>query len=87
VTPNLPEHADKTERVPGADQRFTITRTLVGYAYANHGNLHNPTPRYCWVLKVDGRLVDQAERKSDLVSAARVLGADYLAEIGPGDPS
>jgi hypothetical protein len=81
TTPNRPEHANKTIPVPGADPRFTITRYLAGYAYPANGNLHNPTPRYRWLLNVDGRIVDQATTKRDVVRAARENGAAYLAEI------
>lgn len=81
TTPNKPEHADKTEAVAGADPRFTLTRRLSGYAYPVNGNVHNPTPNYTWLLKVDGILVDQSKTKRSLVEAARTSGAAYLAEI------
>jgi hypothetical protein len=81
TAPLRPEYADVTDFVSGADPRFMVRRMLVGYAYPQHGNLHNPTPRYRWALLVDGQPVDYDERKSVLVEAARVDGGAYLAEI------
>jgi hypothetical protein len=78
-TPNLPEHADKIEAIPGADPRFTLRRHLTGYAYPQNGNVHNPTPRYTWVLLLDGRIIDQDPRRGPLVHEARINGASYLA--------
>jgi hypothetical protein len=82
VAPIRPEHADKTESVVGADPRFTITRHLVDYAYPANGNVHNPTPRYRWLLNLDGRMVDSDDRENVLVQAARQSG---VAAYG-GDP-
>lgn len=82
MRPNFPEHADKTEPVPGAP-RFEVRRVLVDYAFPVHGNLHNPTPRYRWHLLLDGHLVDQDSRRQTLVDAARQSGA---AESYRADP-
>lgn len=60
-----------TRPIPGADPRFTITRWLEGFAYPANGNVHNPTPRYLWLLKLDGEQVDQATSKRALVESAR----------------
>lgn len=81
ISPNRPDHADKTESISGADPRFTVTRRLSGYAYPRNGNVHNPTPRYVWLLKVDGITVDQGPKRVPLIDAARNNGAAYLAEI------
>lgn len=83
MNPARPEHADKTELITGADPRFTITRHLVGYAYPQNGNVHDPTPEYRWLLKLDGRLVDSDARKSALVQSARNTGiAGYETDSG-----
>lgn len=76
MQPTQPAHADRTEPVAGADVRFTITRHLEGYAYPQNGNAHNPTPRYRWLLNLDGRLVDSGPRKSVLVRSAREVGVN-----------
>lgn len=82
TTPRKPEHADYTEAIKGADPRFTITRHLTGYAYARNGNTHNPTPQYVYLLKVDGRVVEQNNRKRFLVHAARSEYAhEYFEEV------
>ena len=82
MQPTQPAHADKTELVTGADARFTVTRTLVGYAYPQNGNVHNPTPEYRWLLKLDGRLVDSDDRKSVLVQSAREVGVAGYDDSG-----
>jgi hypothetical protein len=74
VTPLRPEHADYRRPINGAP-RFVISRVLTGYAYPVHGNLHNPTPRYHWHLLLDDRVVDMADKRAPLVSAAREPGA------------
>lgn len=79
--PNRPEHADKTEAIPGADPRLTIRRQLSGYAYPRNGNVHNPTPIYTWHLLADGQRVDSDAKRGPLVAAARTNGGAYLAEI------
>lgn len=71
IPPNRPEHADIVRSIPRADDRFTIKRVLDGYAYAANGNVHNPTPRYRWLLLLDGKLVDQHTRRGPLVEYAR----------------
>jgi hypothetical protein len=71
IVPNRPEHANKITPISGTSPRFTIERQLTGYAYAANGNVHNPSPRYRWLLRLDGCLVDTAERRDVLVSAAR----------------
>ncbi len=80
TTPIRPKHANKTEPVAGADPRFTVTRFLAGYSYPANGNVHSPTPRYRWLLNLDGRLVDSAARKSDLVQSARESGVAAYEE-------
>ncbi len=62
--------ADTVRPIPRAD-RFAIKRVLAGYAYPVNGNFHNPTPRYEWLLLLDGKLVDRASRRGTLVEAAR----------------
>jgi hypothetical protein len=74
TTPRKPEHANYTFAT--RFDRLTGQRYLESYAYAANGNLHNPTPRYLWLLIRDGnRVVDRFHRRSDLVKA---LSADYL---------
>ena len=82
MTPNRPGHADY--RKPVADAAgFELGRTLTGYACPEHGNLHNPTPRYTYTLWLDGRLVDSSPRAGALTAAARQPGAaDAYAEAG-----
>ncbi len=70
-----------TTKISGADPRFTIERFLSGHAYAANGNVHNPTPRYTWLLKVDGVLVDSDLRREPLITAARQRGGDYLNAV------
>jgi hypothetical protein len=86
IAPLHPEHADKTEPIPGADPRLTTRRVLVGYGYPKNGNVHNPKPRYVWLLQVDGRTVDQDSRRGVLRRAARMDGAEYLAEVDRTEP-
>lgn len=87
ITPIHPEHADKTESIPGADPRLTTRRVLVGYSYPKNGNVHNPKPRYVWLLQVDGRTVDQDSRRGVLRRAARMDSAEYLAEVDSTEPA
>ena len=88
IVPIRPEHADRTTSVSGA-VGFEVRRVLEGYAYPVNGNVHNPTPRYRWLLLLDGRMVDQDARRRELVRAARrpnaaemhgesALGAPFL---------
>lgn len=75
------EHADKVESIAGVSERLTIRRHLEGYSYPQNGNVHNPTPRYMWLLLVDGYLVDSGQRRREMVEAARSHGAEYIAEV------
>ncbi len=75
-----PKHEDYTKPVSGADPRFTITRHLTGYAYPRNGNVHNPTPQYVYLLKVDGKIVDQSTTMRFLTHAAR---SEYAHEYFP----
>jgi hypothetical protein len=71
---------DARKSVPGADAGFEISRTISGYAYAANGNLHNPTPRYTYLLWLDGKLADSDPRYRKLVASAREYGrAGYSA--------
>jgi hypothetical protein len=77
MDPRKPEHANKVTdiaRAPG----FQTERRLMGYAYARNGNTHNPTPRYHWLLLLDGRRVDEASRCRVLIEAARQPDARKL---------
>ncbi len=73
MEPLKPEHANKVEPVTGTE--FEVERCLVGYAYPQHGNLHNPTPRYQWTRRLDGKIVDTDNSMRRLVEAARQPGA------------
>ncbi|MGH3610224.1 MAG: hypothetical protein ACRDRD_19380, partial [Pseudonocardiaceae bacterium] len=79
--PLRPEHATRVRRIAGVDQRLTIRRILTGYAYPENGNVHNPTPRYQFLLQVDGVTVDTATLERVLRQAAKDNGAAYLAEM------
>jgi hypothetical protein len=81
MNPLRPEHADKIEKIPGVDSRLRVKRTLAGYAYPVNGNVHNPTPRYVWLLLVDDRIVDTAPKRGTLIDAARASGHEYIAEV------
>lgn len=73
------EHADKEVRIAGSD-RFTLRRHCEGYAYPVSGNAHNPTPRFGWLLLLDGKVVDHGSTARELREAAREYGVDgYLA--------
>jgi hypothetical protein len=37
------------------------------YAYPKNGNVHNPTPEYCFERWEDGKFVDQSGRLKDLL--------------------
>lgn len=78
---NRPEHADKVLAIPGVSPRLSAERSLQGYAYPEHGNLHNPTPEYRWLLRVDGIIVDHFRLQRECFAAARSDGAAYLKEI------
>lgn len=75
MRPLRPEHGDYQRPISGASPRFLISRVLTGYAYPNHGNLHNPTPRYHWHLLLDDKVVDMADKRGTLVAEARKPGA------------
>ena len=82
MTPNRPEHADYRKPITGAPG-FELGRALTGYAYPQHGNLHNPTPQYAYTLWLDGRLVDSSLRAGALTEAARRPGAaEAYSEAG-----
>jgi hypothetical protein len=67
--------------IAGADPRLSIRRRLLGHAYPQNGNVHNPTPRYVFELLVDGQMVDSDTRERVLRDAAKTNGATYIAEI------
>lgn len=73
-SPMKPEHADKVSPVAGAP-RFQIERHLSGYAYPANGNVHNPSPRYYYLLLLDGKTVDQSPRERQLRAAAKAPDA------------
>lgn len=75
--PTSPKHADFDFAIPG-QPRLTGRRFLAGYAYPQNGNVHNPTPRYSWLLLVDGNLADRFDRKRDLVAEVAQNAAGYL---------
>lgn len=80
MEPLKPEHANY-EFPTKADPRLTGRRFLSGYAYPQNGNVHNPTPRYIWLLLVDGNVADHFERKGDLIKAAREEGFAYIQGV------
>jgi hypothetical protein len=73
--PRQPGHANYTFGT--SHPRLTGQRYLESYAYAANGNVHNPTPRYLWVLWCDGRVVDRFQRRRDLQTAVAQYGDDY----------
>jgi hypothetical protein len=77
MEPRRPDHANKVSAVSGAPG-FEVRRWLEGYCYPENGNVHNPTPRYCWHLLLDGKLVDRFSVRSVLVRAARRPNARKL---------
>jgi len=74
MEPIKPEHANRESAIAGAPG-FTIYRHLDGYAYPQNGNVQNPTPRYLYILRLDGRRVDQDTRDRVLRAAAKAPGA------------
>jgi hypothetical protein len=70
MKPRKPEHANKVSAVAGAPG-FQIRRWLESYAYAENGNVHNPTPHYWWYLLLDGKPVDNSRYRKTLVARAR----------------
>jgi hypothetical protein len=77
IEPKSPKHADFDFAIPG-QPRLTGRRHLVEYAYPQNGNVHNPTPRYSWLLLLDGNIADRFDRKRDLLSEATENAAGYL---------
>jgi hypothetical protein len=67
--PRKPAHADKTEDLGNG---YTLDRVLEGYAYGK--TYGGSTPRYYWVLRLDGRQVDSAAKRGVLVAEARKAG-------------
>lgn len=59
-------HANKTQDLGNG---YVIERRLVGYAYGDTAT--TSTPRYHWVLRLDGALVDSGPRRGPLVADAR----------------
>lgn len=47
-----------------------IAREVAGYAYPRNGNVHNPTPRYRWVVTSAGRLVGTTGTAKDACALA-----------------
>jgi hypothetical protein len=80
ITPLKPQHADRETPVGGAPG-FAVRRVLEGYAYPQNGNVHNPTPRYRFLLLLDGRTVDSSHSDRELRHAAKAPNArrDYSA--------
>jgi hypothetical protein len=84
MEPLQASHADRVTPVSGAPG-FEVKRVLSGYAYPIHGNVHNPTPRYSWLLLLNGRVVDSDAKRGPLVDAARRPGAlAAYSETGAG---
>lgn len=77
MIPRQPEHANKITDVANAPG-FQIERRLMGYAYARNGNVHNPTPRYWWILYLNGKRVDEGKYRNTLQQCARQPGAAKL---------
>lgn len=77
ITPNDPKHANFDFPIAG-QPRLAGRRFLDGYAYPQNGNTHNPTPRYAWLLLLDGNLVDRFDGKRDLVREAKTNAAAYI---------
>ena len=66
--PRKPEHANKTEDMGNG---YSLERRLQGYAYAKNGNLGNATPRYSWIVRLDGKLVDSARHRRQLLDSIK----------------
>ena len=77
-----PCKSDDVSSISGVSHRLTICRHLEGHGYPQNGNVHRlPTPQYRYYLRVDGVHVDQSSLKRVMRSAARVRGAEYVAEM------
>ena len=66
--PRNPKHANKTQDLGNG---YTIERRLMGYAYPRNGNVHNATPRYHWVLRLDGSMIASSNYRTPMVALAR----------------
>ncbi len=44
-----------------------LVRITVGHAYPRNGNFGNPTPRYRWVVRKNGDVIDAGAKKSDVI--------------------
>jgi hypothetical protein len=77
TTPRRPSHANYDFETD--HPRLTGERWLEGYAYAANGNVHNPTPSYRWILRCDGRAVDNFRRKRDLIQSVQDNAAEYCS--------
>jgi hypothetical protein len=51
---------------------LSIDRLTAGFAYPRNGNVHNPTPRFCWIVMQDGKPMGSYET----LRAAKVLLKD-----------
>lgn len=65
-----PEHANYEFVIP-SDRRFAGRRVLRGYAYPRNGNVHNPTPRYGWLLLHDSRPICDFATRREMIEAVR----------------
>jgi hypothetical protein len=54
---------------------IVVTRVVMGFAYAQNGNLHNPTPKYVFLADVDGVCIGE----SPLLRDAKSFVSDYIA--------
>lgn len=55
---------------------ITYHKVEVGSAYPRNGNLHNPTKRYRWEVRADGRLIGSAST----LKAVKEIAALYLSD-------
>ncbi len=67
--------------IAGVSSRLTIRRHIAGFAYPANGNVHNPTPRYRFLLFVDDVMVDSDNSERVLRRAAKDNEVDYLTEV------
>lgn len=63
-----PAHENTTKDIGNG---YTIERRLMGYSYPRNGNVHNATPRYMWLLRLEGVVVDRDSRYRVLRAAAK----------------
>lgn len=80
-TPNKPEHADRWSTISGVPDRIKIHRVLEGYAYPVNGNVGNPTPRFGFILEIDGKRVDFSAQERKLRTYVKENFQAYLNEV------